>query len=636
MSRFSVVALVIVTLLTGVVYADEPVVVRERVRQNAVDVSFDFKEAKFSEVIDYIARQSGRNIIIEGEIPDTVTLRLVGVKWRRALDAVCQQVGAVIEEEGQDLIRISKPETINFELEDAPLGKVVGTIAKMAEATVIIGPNVKGVVTAQFYDVPWTQALDYIVRTSGYVVLKEGKIFRIMDPTALEAQLVTRVFQLRYIQPPEDYTPKLDSKFAPFKERRITGIEGLGEQMGVPTGIDAARQRRVAVRSGGGGGGSEFPLLNAIQRVASRKGRVDYVPSTNSLIVTDTEPNVKAIAELIEAMDREPLQCFVDVKFISTDVTQRDRRGVDWTNGLTFTSTYGSVASKLPFNLNSGGFEDYLGVTTNGPTGADIAAGIADLTDRTGPFTFGLLDFRQMSQTIDWFANDENSELKQSPQLIVLDNHQATIFVGETIRFAETDSASNQSGGVEVGIREATSSPVDTGFQLLVRPHIVGAEDKVILTVIPKAETLSGTGETIAGFDDFTNGVASIQLPRVQSSTLVTKLILQNGQTAVLGGMIEEIESQNERKLPLLGDIPIIGWAFKWKSKLKGRNNLLVFITVYIVRSGSDVRDIYTVYGGKYGGKTYQQMEEEAAKGWNKAKEGGYKGQHGGIATGDM
>ncbi|HUW59130.1 MAG TPA: hypothetical protein VMZ92_21010, partial [Planctomycetota bacterium] len=167
-------------------------------------------------------------------------------------------------------------------------------------------------------------------------------------------------------------------------------------------------------------------------------------------------------------------------------------------------------------------------------------------------------------------------------------------------------------------------------------PHIVGAEDKVILTVIPKAETLSGTGETIAGFDDFTNGVASIQLPRVQSSTLVTKLILQNGQTAVLGGMIEEIESENERKLPLLGDIPIIGWAFKWKSKLKGRNNLLVFITVYIVRSGSDVRDIYTVYGGKYGGKTYQQMEEEAAKGWNKAKEGGYKGQHGGIATGDM
>ncbi len=635
MSRFTVVLCMIVMLLAGQVYA-QPVVVRERVRPRAVEVSIDFKQGKFSDVVEYIARQAGRNIIIEGEIDDTITLRLVGVKWRRALDAVCQQVGAVIEEEGDDILRISKPETINFELEDAPLGKVIGTIAKMAEATVIIGPNVKGVVTAQFYDVPWTKALDYIVRTSGFVVLKEGKIFRIMDPATLEAHLVTRVFQLRYIQPPEEYTPRLDSKFAPFKERTIAGFAGVGEEMGMPGVVPIAGRPRPARAAARGGTASEFPLLNAIQRVASKKGRVDYVPSTNSLIVTDTEPNVKAIAELIETMDREPLQCFIDIKFISTDVTNRDRHGVDWTNGLTFTSTYGSVVSKLPFNLNQGGFEDYLAVTTEGPSAADIAAGITDIVDRTGPFSFGLLDFRQMSQTMDFFMRDENSELKQSPQLIVLDNHQATIFVGETIRFAETDSASNQAGGVEVGIREATGSPVDTGFQLLVRPHIVAGEDKVVLTVIPKAETLSGTGETIAGFDDFTNGVATIQLPRVASSTLVTKLILKHGQTAVLGGMIQEVDSEEERKVPLLGDIPILGWAFKWKSKLKSRNNLLVFITVFIVRSDSDVKEIYTVYGSKYGGKTYQHMQEEAAAKWNRTKGGGYKGAHGGVAGGDL
>jgi len=638
MSRFTWVLCTIVTLLAAQVYADEPVVVRERVRPRAVDVSFDFKSANFTDVVEHIAKRSGRNIIIEGEIDETVTLRLVGVKWRRALEAVCEQVGAVIEEEADDIIRISKPETINFEVEDAPLGKVIGMIAKMVEASVIIGPNVKGVVTAQFYDAAWTRALDYVVRTSGFVVLKEGKVFRIMDPAALEAQLVTRVFQLRYIQPPEEYTPKLDSKFAPFKERKIAGIAGVGEEMGAAGVVPIAGQGRRPTRASAvpGGAAGEFPLLNAIQRVASKKGRVDYVGATNSLIVTDTEPNVKAIAELIETMDREPLQCFVDVKFVSTDVTNRDRKGVDWTNGLTFSSTYGSVVSKLPFNLNEGGFEDYLAVTTEGPSPTDIAAAITDMTDRTGPFSFGLLDFRQMSQTIDYFQSDENSELKQSPQLIVLDNHQATIFVGETIRFAETDSASNQAGGVEVGIREATNSPVDTGFQLLVRPHIVAGEDKVVLTVIPKAETLSGTSEDLPGFDEFTNGVASIQLPRVQSSTLVTKLILKHGQTAVLGGMIQEVESDDERKVPLLGDIPIIGWAFKWKSRLKARNNLLVFISVYIVRSESDIKEIYTVYGTKYGGKNYRSMEEEAAAKWNRTKGGGYKGAHGGVATGDL
>ncbi|HUU43010.1 MAG TPA: type II and III secretion system protein, partial [Planctomycetota bacterium] len=285
------------------------------------------------------------------------------------------------------------------------------------------------------------------------------------------------------------------------------------------------------------------------------------------------------------------------------------------------------------FNLGKGGWEDSASVRRDGPTAQDIADGISDFTDRTGPFTFGIIDFRQMSTTLEMFQQDEGSELKQSPQLLVLDHEQATIFVGETIRFAETDSASNQSGGVEVGIREAAASPVDTGFQLLIRPHIVPGEDKVILTVIPKAESLSGTGETIPGFDDFTNGVATIQLPRVQSSTLVTKLILGDGQTAVLGGMIEESESDSERKVPILGDIPILGWAFRWKSKLKARNNLMIFLTIRIVRNGSDVKDIYTVYGGKYGGKAYKAMQAEAMSKWNRTKGSGYEAKE--TATGD-
>ena len=173
MSRFMLAACVAVILLgPGAVRGeDQQFTVRERVGERSPEVSFDFKDAKFPDVIDYFAKQSGANILVDGEIAETVTLRLVGVKWRRALDMVCQQVGAVVEEEGDQVLRISRPLTVNFELEDAPLAKVVGTIAKLAEATVIIGPNVKGVVTAQFYDAPWTQALDYIVRTSGFVAL---------------------------------------------------------------------------------------------------------------------------------------------------------------------------------------------------------------------------------------------------------------------------------------------------------------------------------------------------------------------------------------------------------------------------------------------------------------------------------
>ena len=643
MSRFMLAACVAVILLgPGAVRGeDQQFTVRERVGERSPEVSFDFKDAKFPDVIDYFAKQSGANILVDGEIAETVTLRLVGVKWRRALDMVCQQVGAVVEEEGDQVLRISRPLTVNFELEDAPLAKVVGTIAKLAEATVIIGPNVKGVVTAQFYDVPWTQALDYIVRTSGFVALKEGKIFRIMDPSALDDQMVTRVFQLRYVQAPDSYVAHIESKFAveAKQNEKGTSVTGTGEVLG-PTGIAgsvAARRAAAETQAAAtGGAGTSFPLLDAIQRVASRKGRVDYIATTNSLIVTDTEPNIKAIAELIDTMDREPMQVFIDVKFVATKMTNQLNHGVNWPNGFNFTSTYGSVVSRLPFTTKAGGWESNLDVRPGGATADDITAGIADHTSQKGPFTFGLLDFSQMSQTMELMSTDTNTELKQSPQILVIDNQQATIFVGETIRFAETDSASNQSGGVETGIREATNSPVDTGFQLLVRPHVVAGEDKVVLSVIPKSEQLSGTGQTIPGFDDFTNGTAKIQLPRVQSSTLVTKLILKHGQTAVLGGMIQETNSKTEHKVPFFGDIPVLGWAFKWNSALKNKNNLLIFLTVCIVRSDSDVKDIYTVYGGKYGGKTFQEMQKESGN-WHRTKESGYRpGVKTGTAANDL
>ena len=632
MSRWIMIACVAAALAAvsaGTAGADEKFVVRERAGEISPEVSVDFKEAKFADVVDHLAQQSGRNIIVTDKIEALVTLRLVGVKWHTALEMACQQVGAVIEDENEQVIRISQPIAMNFEVTDAPLSQVITTIAHLAQATVIIGPNVKGVVTAQFYEVPWTQALADVVKVNGYILLKEGKVLRVMDPSALDAQLTTRVFHLRYLQPHDTYSPKLSSKYVNEGKgaEGVTGVSGQGEvltAMGVPDTSATARARGGAASGGGSSASaSEFPLLGAIQRVASKKGRVDYIPSTNALIVTDTEPNIKAIAELIDMMDKEPMQVFIDVKFVSTDLTNKRNRGVNWPNGFKVSSTYGSMVSGLPFSLG-GEYLRKTSATGRRPTDADIAAGISDYTDRSGPFKFGLVDFSQMSTVLEMLATDDSSELKQSPQLLVLDNHQATIFVGETIRFAETDSASNQSGGVQVGIKEASNSPIDTGFQLYVRPHIIAGENKVILTVIPKAEQLSGTGSTVTGFDDFTNGVATIQLPRIQSSTLVTKLIMKSGQTAVLGGMINEGLSKIEHKIPILGDIPILGWAFKWKSDLKTKSNLMVFLSVFVVKNDSEMKEIYSVYGERFGGKAYKDMQSDTKLRWDEPKEKGY------------
>ena len=132
---------------------------------------------------------------------------------------------------------------------------------------------------------------------------------------------------------------------------------------------------------------------------------------------------------------------------------------------------------------------------------------------------------------------------------------------------------------------------MQTGFQLYMVPHIIPGTDKIILQVIPEAEQLVGSSSdpNLPGFQIFTSGEGTenqveIALPQVASSTLVTTLKLQSGHTAVIGGLISETDTEIERKLPVLGDIPVLDFFFKSVNKSKTQTSLLIFITPRIVR----------------------------------------------------
>jgi type II secretory pathway component GspD/PulD (secretin) len=126
----------------------------------------------------------------------------------------------------------------------------------------------------------------------------------------------------------------------------------------------------------------------------------------------------------------------------------------------------------------------------------------------------------------------------------------------------------------------------------------VPGTDKVILEVIPQRTALTGTGSASAvspaGFDVFSIGSGgqegTIALPRVGSSTIATKLLLRSGQTAVLGGLVSETQTETEIKLPLLGDIPVIGYLFKNRQTQDVKSNLIVFITPNLIRSAEDTK----------------------------------------------
>jgi general secretion pathway protein D len=242
------------------------------------------------------------------------------------------------------------------------------------------------------------------------------------------------------------------------------------------------------------------------------------------------------------------------------------------------------MSTRFPFSrsVETGRFlEDTFGLTGNGFTPADVTAFLGG----SSPFAFGTLSFSAMTAVIKVLKNDENTAIRQAPRLMVLNHEPGTVFVGETVRWAEIFSASSQGGTLATGVREADNSPVNTGFQLLVVPHIVAGTNDILMTVIPESNSLTE-------FKTFGTSPNIIELPQIASSTVVTQMLVRDGETAVIGGLVTDRDEDQVRKVPFLGDVPLVGYLFKWKHHLLKKEHLMIFITPRVVRTAKDARRV--------------------------------------------
>jgi len=536
--------------VTSVTVIDRPATTSET-------ISIDVENVPLAKVVTYIAAQTGHNILVDKDVDVTVTQRLMDVNWRRALQILLEGTGCYLEEESANIFRISKPETISG-MGEEDIRTVVNMIAKAGGANVVIAPDVKGPVSYNFKDVTWKEALDTVVKAAGFVAVREGATIRIVSPGALKAQLETRIFQMKYIRPPSIYTAKIKTAYAEGAPTAVT----VDESTGVP---------------------KTFTLYHALKKALSDRGRLEYHIESNSFLITDTTPVLDQIQRIIERIDVEPLQVFVDVRFVTRTGDDDLDFGVDWAKGLTATLTPGSMATRIPFSRETGRFiEDAFGLTGKGFSPADVAAFLGG----SSPFSFGTLSFAAATSVLNVLKNDENTTVRQAPRLMVLNHQPGTVFVGSSIRFAEIFSSSSQGGTLATGVREADNSPVNTGFQLLVIPHIVRGTKDILMTVIPESNTLTE-------FKEFGTAPNAIELPQIASSTVVTQMLIRDGQTAVIGGLVIDREEDQVRKVPFLGDIPGLGYIFKVKKRNRAKEHMMIFITPRIVRTAKDSQAVF-------------------------------------------
>ena len=296
-----------------------------------------------------------------------------------------------------------------------------------------------------------------------------------------------------------------------------------------------------------------YAKATELEKVLSTKlsegGKIVSDDRTNSLIITDLADSLDKMEGLVRALDIPTQQVLLEAKVIDINLT----------NGLGLGNYFGAMRTNSNPNLN------YYTRGTNFTKKEEVLDPIK-LTNAFGAIGVQLVEGDWLfTSRFEAGITERNSKILSNPKLLVLNNMEATIDIVEEIPYLESSTTSSSTGDIS-----GTTSFKQVGIKLKVRPQI-NRDGSIILKIAP--EQSYRTGETM-GTDN---------IPVIKTSKSETTLMLKSGETAAIGGLIREDEDETINKIPLLGDIPILGYLFKSKSKNKARYELTIFITAKII-----------------------------------------------------
>ena len=536
-------------------------------------LSVDVADAPYGQVVrERIQPRTSVNIVVSPEAEaQTVSLRVVDLHWVLVLDLLTRRIGGSMVRRAPTLLQIERPSPVTIDFANADAVEVINSIAKFGDASIIISEKIAGKITVSLRNLPWRAALEQVVKTLRYALVEdEYGTLRVVPSDHLDKE--EDYYRFRYLRP-----------HAPYKGVIAPQSGGKGGASGGGSGSQINAniiQSNVYVPSDDPSEAEKhFPIIEALRQIVSpEQGDVRYMPDQNTILFTGIKPKIQRLRKMVENLDVEPPQIFIDMSFVVTSNQDALNLGLNPgdSTGLGLGLSGSDFLHMLPWNIGGGGSDI-----------ASLISGSAFTAPSSSTFTYGRLGTSETSLMWNFLQRDISSKVVQAPKLLCLDNQEATVFVGETIRYARSEAATNQNGGLQFSVEEDPNSPVSVGFQLLVLPHVIPSEDKIMLTVIPQRRALSGKSSPLPGFDRLSVSGQFIDLPRVSSTALVTHMILKSRETAVIGGLLEEREQGGVDKIPLFGDIPILGLLFQGKESIKVREHLLITITPRILR-GSD------------------------------------------------
>lgn len=432
----------------------------------------------------------------------------------------------------QDLISRLPRDPVTLDFDGTDIRDVLKLLAAKSRVNIIYGPDVTGTLTLHLSDVPFNEAFRTILSMMQLTTSQTGSnVLRVLTPAELTKQrtagtTITKVIQLNYAKP-EDVKKTVD----------------------------------------------------AVRTAEGRLGNTSVDDKTNSVIVTETLEGMTATENLVGQLDQRPQQVLIEAKIVEVNANMLFDYGVQWSQygaqngsvggqqGLTsfgspagyFSTTSAAPATSLGPGATGGVFP--LGATGQG-TGVQLPA-----DNIFGALTLGRITSSYIiNATITAAASEGKAKILSDPKIATLNNQAATIAVTSQIPYVTSNVSPTAATVTE------TVNYVTTGITLTVTPTI-NADGRILLIIQPNVSQPSATAAA-----NTQTGAPAIDTRNAQTTVLV-----RDGETVVIGGLISDSVSDTISKVPFLGDIPVLGWLFKKKSQSRTRTELLIFVTTRIM-----------------------------------------------------
>ncbi len=437
-----------------------------------------------------------------------------------------------------------KGDLLSLNFQDIEVRAILQILADFTGLNIVVSDSVKGNLTLRLQNVPWDQALDIILRTKGLSMRQNGNVIFIAPTEEVAAREKLDLESRKVVQ-----------ELVPLRTELIQ--------------VNYANAKNLAdlLKKKVGEKGVE-------QSVLSPRGDVSVDERTNTLIVKDVPDKLGEIRDLVTKLDKPIKQVMIDSRIvIATDNFARDigvRFGV--TGVGVNENTVGTTSGKLlaTNDIINSAAENLIS------TGQPYPVAIPPLAQRLGvdlaaagapSIAFAILGADYLVDLeLSALQKEGNGEVLSNPRVVTVDNQEATIKQGREIPYTVPDSG----GG------PATTAFKEAVLELKVTPKITPDDRVAMKLAIKKDEVGELVPQAGGGF-----------VPSIDKREATTNVLVSNGETIVLGGVFEQAKTKGNSKVPLLGDIPLLGYLFQQNATASIKRELLIFITPQILKEGA-------------------------------------------------